>query len=167
MSASPVPDRSHLRLVPQPAGTVPLRVLVVGGGFEAGGVVQSWLATQGAASVQIGEKRVPYEWLDQYAASFGLVLADAGQLGGAGAMVDFGLRLRRLAPALPVIMASSRAGEDDLTSERMAFCDATLKKPFTLSRLDRAVAHAVENHARWLDQREALGPPTRLLGAIP
>lgn len=167
MPLRPSPNASHLRLVPHEPRATAIRALLVGRRDDAGDAVQGWIARLGATAVQIGEKHLPYEWLDQYAASFDIALVDADHLGDAGDMIDFGQRLRRHAPGLPVIMATSHATSDDLTTERMAFCDATLKKPLTTQRLERAAAHAAQNHARWLETREALRPPARLLGAIP
>lgn len=167
MPLRPPANASHLRLVPRAPRAAATRVLLVGRGDDADNAVQGWIARLGATSARIGEKHLPYEWLDQYAASFDIALVDADHLGDAGDMIDFGQRLRRHAPGLPVIMATSRAASDDLTAERMAICDATLKKPLTTQRLERAAAHAAQNHARWLETLEPLRPPSRLLGAIP
>lgn len=166
-----VPDPSHLRLVPPAPRATALRVLLVGPRHGpqdgSGDTVREWIDRLGATSVQIGEKHLPYEWLDQYASGFDLALVDADSLGDAGDVIDFGQRLRRYASGLPIIMTSAHASADDFTTERAVFCDATLKTPLSVQRLERAAAHATENHAQWLDRCDSLRPSPRLLGAIP
>lgn len=158
---------SHLTLVAPVARNTALRVLIVGRDGADAAAVHAWLDRLGATPVHVGDRHLPLEWLDQYATGFDLSLVDADHLGDPGDVVDFGQRLRRFAPALPIIMASSSVAQDDLTTERMAICDATLKKPLTHARLERGAAHACENHAHWLAARESQRPQPRLLGAIP
>ncbi len=163
---APVPH-PHLRLVSQQAQPAGIRLLLVGCGADCAAVLQSWSDRLRASALRIGERHLPYEWLDQYALGFDLAFVDADHFGDAGEVIDFGQRLRRGARGLPVIMASSAVSGDDFSTERQIFCDATLKKPLTLARLEKAAAHACENHAHRLSFHEDPQPPPRLLGAIP
>ncbi|MBC2837137.1 response regulator [Paragemmobacter straminiformis] len=158
---------SHLSVVASAAGGAAPRVLIVGRDGADAPAIHTWLDRLGASPVHVGERHLPLEWLDQYATGFDIALVDADHLGDPGDVIDFGQRLRRYAPELPVLMASSRVAQDDLTTERMAFCDATLKKPLTHARLAKGAAQACDNHAHWLASRDSQRPPPRLLGAIP
>ena len=96
-------------------------------------------------------RHLPLDWFDRYATSYDLALVDADFLGDKFAMIDFGMRLRRFCPGLPVIMLSSRIAASDRSTERMAFCDVTLRSPATDGDLVDALAIAMDNHAYWRD----------------
>ena len=101
------------------------------------------------------QRDLPLDWFDRYAATHDLALVDADFLGDKFAMIDFGMRLRRFAPDLPVIMLSSQVPASDRSTERMAFCDVTLRLPAPLDELVAALPVALDNHAYWRDAREA------------
>jgi CheY-like chemotaxis protein len=111
--------------------------------------VTEWVEGMGGSTVIVGEGLLPFEWLDQYAATFDLALFDCDHVGDQGDVIDFGLRLRRYAPDMPVIMVSSRVAAHDFSAERMAICDVTLKKPVTRSAFFLALQAALDNHAHW------------------
>lgn len=98
-------------------------------------------------------RSLPLEWFDRYASSFDAALVDADFLGDDGSMIDFGLRLRRFAPDLPIIMITSRVAQSDFSTERMAICDVTLRAPLTTATLLQALGIAVENHDHWHEIR--------------
>jgi len=100
-------------------------------------------------------RHLPLEWFDRYATSHDLALVDADFLGDRFAMIDFGMRLRRYSPGLPVIMLSARVAASDLSTERMAFCDVTLRLPATDTEMAAALSVALENHDHWRDCRDA------------
>lgn len=96
---------------------------------------------------------LPLEWFDRFANSFDIALVDADFLGDKFAMIDFGMRLRRYSPDLPILMLSSQIAQSDHSTERMAFCDVTLRLPVSESDLFDSLATALENHAYWQDSR--------------
>jgi hypothetical protein len=112
-----------------------------------------WLRGRGAQLAPMPIRSLPLEWFDRYASSFDAALIDADFLGDEGAMIDFGLRLRRFAPDLPIIVISSRVAQSDYSTERMAICDVTLRAPLTATALIEALAVAVTNHDRWHEAR--------------
>jgi hypothetical protein len=112
-----------------------------------------WLAEKGARITQFSLRRLPLDWFDTYAGCHDVALVDADFLGDEGAMIDFGMRLRRFAPAMPVIMASRRVTTSDYSTERMAICDVTLRMPVTRGDLLEAMSAALENHHFWMEKR--------------
>jgi CheY-like chemotaxis protein len=117
------------------------------------GPLQGWIDALGGHSMAVGERLLPLEWIDQYACGFDLAVVDCDHVGDHGDVIDLGRRLRRHAPGLPVIMLSSRVLRDDMTTERMAICDVTLRKPLTRGGFLLAVSAALDNHAFWLGTR--------------
>ncbi|ESW62330.1 MAG: hypothetical protein Q27BPR15_01605 [Rhodobacter sp. CACIA14H1] len=113
------------------------------------------LIGQGIHVTIVPLRHVPLEWFDRYATSHDLALVDADFLGDKFAMIDFGMRLRRYSPGLPVIMLSSRVAASDRSTERMAFCDITLRLPADGDDVAAALPLAMENHAYWRDSRDA------------
>lgn len=115
--------------------------------------LEGWIDALGGHSMAVGDRLLPLEWIDQYAADFDLAVVDCDHVGDYGDVIDLGRRLRRHAAGLPVIMLSSRVARDDLTTERMAICDATLRKPLTRGAFLLALPAALDNHAFWLGTR--------------
>lgn len=121
-----------------------------------GGPLDSLLSDLTGHSVRVSTfplRQLPLDWFDRYASSFDLALIDADFLGDKVAMIDFGMRLRRFAPELPIVMLSSRIAASDRSTERMAFCDVTLRLPLPESELMESFSVALENHAYWRDSR--------------
>lgn len=121
-----------------------------GGGIDP---LITWLMAQGARVTIVPLSHLPLDWFDRYANSYDVALVEGGLLGDDGAVIDFGLRLRRFAPDLPIIMLSARIAASDYSTERMAICDVTLKTPVHPADLIEALATALENHAFWRDTR--------------
>lgn len=116
-------------------------------------MLEGWITALGGHSMAVGDRLLPLEWIDQYACDFDLAVVDCDHVGDYGDVIDLGRRLRRHAAGLPVIMLSSQVARDDLTTERMAICDATLRKPLTRGAFLLALPAALENHAFWLGTR--------------
>ena len=113
----------------------------------------SALLEQGAHLHVVPLRHLPLDWFDRYANSYDMALIDAEFLGDKIDMIDFGMRLRRFAPDLPIIMLSTRVSAPDFTTERMAFCDVTLRLPVSETTLFESLSIALENHAYWRDSR--------------
>lgn len=111
------------------------------------------LASHGARISTFPLRQLPLDWFDRYASSFDLALIDTDFLGDKIEMIDFGMRLRRFAPDLPLVMLSTRIAASDRSTERMAFCDVTLRLPLPESELLESLSTALENHAYWRDSR--------------
>ena len=121
-----------------------------------GSPLDSLLADLTERSVRVSTfptRQLPLDWFDRYASSFDLALIDTDFLGDKIEMIDFGMRMRRFAPDLPLVMLSTRIAASDRSTERMAFCDVTLRLPLPESELMEAFSIALENHAYWRDSR--------------
>lgn len=121
-----------------------------------GGPLDSLLSDLTSRGVRVSTfplRQLPLDWFDRYASSFDLALIDTDFLGDKVEMIDFGMRLRRFAPDLPLVMLSSRIAASDRSTERMAFCDVTLRLPLPESELMESFSIALENHAYWRDSR--------------
>lgn len=112
-----------------------------------------WFDACGARLSIMPMRGLPLEWFDRYATAFDIAFVDADFLGDDGTMIDFGLRLRRFAPDLPIIMISSRVAESDFSTERKAICDVTLRAPLTAKSLIEALSIAKKNHDLWYEAR--------------
>ena len=121
-----------------------------------GSPLDSLLADLTERSVRVSTfptRQLPLDWFDRYASSFDLALIDTDFLGDKIEMIDFGMRMRRFAPDLPLVMLSTRIAASDRSTERMAFCDVTLRLPLQESELMESFSIALENHAYWRDSR--------------
>lgn len=75
----------------------------------------------------------------------------------ADAAVTAMLAFRQIRIDVVVILVSSAVAKDDLGGERALICDATLRAPVTLARLQRGVSAAFENNTAIRCGREILG----------
>ncbi len=117
-----------------------------------------WLAEKGARITHMPLRRLPLDWFDTHADSHDVAFVDADYLGDEGAMIDFGMRLRRFCPGMPIIMATRRVTTSDYSTERMAICDVTLRMPVTRGDLLEALSAALENHSLWMEKRNLNRP---------
>ena len=78
----------------------------------------------------------------------GAFFVDADFMGDLGETVDLCLRLRNRSPGTPLILISSEVRDHDLTAERAAICDATLKTPLTERDIQIGISAACENAGR-------------------
>ena len=75
------------------------------------------------------------------------------------------LAFRQLRIDVVVMLVSSAVAKDDLGAERAMICDATLRAPVTLARLQRGVSAAFENNTGIRRDRETRGFESTL-GAV-
>ncbi|MCF2872021.1 hypothetical protein L0664_13175 [Octadecabacter sp. G9-8] len=73
---------------------------------------------------------------------------DADFMGDLEDTVDYCLRLRNHAPNIPLILISSEVRGHDLTAERSAICDVTLKPPLTKAIIQNGLSTAYQNQRR-------------------
>lgn len=168
LSSDHIPIASRLG-VSAAAGLQPAQIVAFcqypGGGNDS---LITWLMAQGARVAVVPLNYLPLDWFDHYAHSYDVALVESAFIGDDGAVIDFGLRLRRFAPELPIIVLSSRIAASDYSTERMAICDVTLKTPVQPADLIEALAAALENHAYWRDTRfESRLVPARKPPPIP
>ncbi|WP_292286152.1 hypothetical protein [Marivita sp.] len=72
----------------------------------------------------------------------------------ADAAVDFCLELRRVAPALVIVLALAGIPNSDLSSERMSICEVTLRRPVSCVSLSRGIRAAFDNRATFESGRD-------------
>jgi len=99
---------------------------------------------------------LPEVWLRLYAPRLTCCIV-AHDFGDADAAVDFCLRLRRIVPDLVIGLALSDVKRDDLSAERMAICDVTLRRPVSRLALLRGIVGACENRAAYDGAHSAMG----------
>lgn len=107
---------------------------------------REWVAQMGGNLMVVSESEPPMQWVLKYADKLDFLLVDSDYIGDVEDTVDFCIQLRRAKPGLKIILISSEVRDDDFTTERMMACDATLKAPFSESRLRQAVAAAQRNN---------------------
>ncbi len=78
-----------------------------------------------------------------------ICFVDADLMGDLEETISFCLQLRNFDPSVKIIMVSSQVRGHDLTAERAAICDATLKSPLTIAAVNEGVSAAKTNsHGR-------------------
>jgi AmiR/NasT family two-component response regulator len=82
----------------------------------------------------------PLAWLGQKRCEFDFIFVDIEHAGGVHAAIDLCLGIRTEHPKSKIILLSDNSDRDDFGTERLAICDATLKKPVTYERLTDAIA---------------------------
>ena len=78
-----------------------------------------------------------------------LVMVEIDGFGGIFNVIDKLLSLRQERPALPVILASKRLREHDLSTERLPICDVSIALPASAAELHLAVQRANRNNFAW------------------
>lgn len=91
----------------------------------------------------------------------GVFFVDADFMGDVGETVDLCLRLRNCSPATPLILISSEVRDHDLTAERAAICDATLKTPLTARNIQMGISAAHRNASRLVSASDPVKPSRR------
>lgn len=56
---------------------------------------------------------------------------------------------RKSTPTVPLLLVSSRFARDDLSAERLAICDASVRNGCNASALDAAIFAAIQNNRGW------------------
>ncbi|WP_147335685.1 hypothetical protein [Pseudotabrizicola alkalilacus] len=83
-----------------------------------------------------------------------VILIAIDDFGGITDVIEDLLQLRRAQPGLPVILLSSEVQGDDFSSVRKHVCDATLRLPVSLPRLNLALCESLVNNLEWVDFSE-------------
>jgi len=109
--------------------------------------ISEWTQNHGATLMIIEEKPLPLDWLRRYAPRLDFLMVDGDYLDDTEETVDFCMQVRRAIPTLPLILLSSEVRGHDLTCERMAACDVTLKTPVQAKMLTQGVEAAYANNA--------------------
>lgn len=112
---------------------------------------------------QLGVRtRTTFDWdklperLAACALDFDFAIVDTHGLRDAEDVVDFGFRLRRLAPSLPLIFLSWDVRVNDFSCERRAMCDVTLRAPVSEPSLLLGVQAALANNGLYVDRMAQL-----------
>ena len=79
--------------------------------------------------------------------AFGIVIVDFDSFADTEQGVDELMAFRATSGHIPLMLCSARVKGDDLTSERSAVCDATLRSPTTCDRLRAGLSATIENSA--------------------
>lgn len=108
--------------------------------------LRDWYEEYGGAAIVVEEKAPPLDWLAENYATLDFCFVDSDYVGEVESLVDLGLRLRVLAPRLPVILGSRRVTANDFSVERIAICDATLKMPISRTAFLLGIQSALQNN---------------------
>lgn len=97
--------------------------------------IQDWtFETSGAGLIVLAHCDEPRAWLHGKKVEFDFIVVDIEHVGGVHAAVELCLDIRKERPDTKIILLSDDSERDDFGSERIAICDATLKKPLTHGR---------------------------------
>lgn len=73
-----------------------------------------------------------------------ILVVNGDAIGDLFSTVDALRNFREIRPNMSVVLVSSKVSSDDLSDERKAICDATLRAPITMSRLGVAIKATVD-----------------------
>lgn len=88
--------------------------------------------------------------------SWSLMIVEIDGFGGIFGVFDKLLSLRQERPGLPVILASKRLREHDLSTERLPICDVSVALPTDAAELHLALLRANVNNFAWQMRRASL-----------
>lgn len=123
------------------------RLLLVGFSSRQRGMLRDVLEELGLRRVAAAGTVKPLTDAEGLVAGFDGVIVDFDSFPDTEAGVDALLGLRAAVRGVAVVLCSATVKGDDLTGERAAICDATLRLPLTGDRLHAALRAAFENHA--------------------
>lgn len=115
--------------------------------------IRNWLHLYGQhtdARACIGEA---IQDLQEKSQTWSYVLIQIDDFGGIDVVIDALLLLRGAAGNCPVILLSSETVSDDLTSERLVLCDATLRLPVSLTRFEAGLVESMFNNSAWQNRK--------------
>ncbi|MCO8145904.1 hypothetical protein NHN26_11775 [Rhodovulum tesquicola] len=101
---------------------------------------------------------------------WGFLAVQIDDFGGITGCIRPLLRFRHLCPSVPLILLSDCTSRDDLSCDRLALCDVTLKSPVNAASWRHALAVARKNNRTWqsrLDERAKQGRRARDRSAAP
>jgi len=103
--------------------------------------IQDWAFEMSKANVIVlAQCQQELAWLRDKKAEFDFIVVDIEHVGGVHAAVELCLNIRNDRPNSKIILLSDDTERDDFGSERIAICDATLKKPVTHRRFTDLLA---------------------------
>ncbi len=89
-----------------------------------------------------------------------MLVVNGDAFGDLFSAVDALKSFREIRPHMSVVLVSSKVANDDLSEDRKAICDATLRAPITMARLQVAINTTVENKVDRTYQKKDEGPLT-------
>ena len=107
--------------------------------------ISGWANQSGQTLVTLSPGDADWNVIRSFLEVADLCFVDADSMGDIEDTIDFCLRLRNGAPAVQLILVSSAVRGHDLTAERSAICDATLKPPLTERVINAGVIAATGN----------------------
>ncbi|WP_299599054.1 hypothetical protein [uncultured Tateyamaria sp.] len=107
--------------------------------------ISSWANQNREALVTLSPGEANWNVIQSLLDETSLCFVDSDAMGDLEDTVDLCLRLRNCAPEVHLILISSEVRGHDLTAERAAICDATLKSPLTERAIDAGVSAASNN----------------------
>lgn len=143
---------------------VPTRSIAEGFGFASthasivgttptDSLLRSWL---GRAGFSVTAQPTLDEMIDELAAdpdNTGIVFVEIESLGGITQTIEALLEIRKIAPAVTLVLLSEKATVSEFGTERLAICDATVKSPIGWKSLVEALEQAKTNNKIWQDRR--------------
>ncbi len=127
--------------------------------------IRNWLQHYGQVTDSydcIGEA---VQDIESKSETWSYVLVQIDDFGGIDVVIDALLLLRRAAGNCPVILLSSETVSDDLSSERLVLCDATLRLPLSLTRFESGLVEAMFNNSTWQNRKRKLQPSDSAVSA--
>ncbi|MGO4851249.1 hypothetical protein [Phaeovulum sp. W22_SRMD_FR3] len=118
--------------------------------------LRDWYEEYGGAAIVVEEKSPPLDWLAENYATLDFCFVDSDYVGEVESLVDLGLRLRVLAPRLPIIMGSRRVTANDFSVERIAICDTTLKMPVSQTAFLLGIQSELQNNKYSQDRQSKM-----------
>lgn len=107
--------------------------------------ISEWVGEIGGSLAIAEASAIHLRSMPEILGRFDFCIVDADLLGDAEDTIDYCFRLRAIAPEMPILLLSSEVRGHDLTAERMAICDATLRMPVARLPFFEGVDAAVRN----------------------
>jgi hypothetical protein len=126
-------------------------VLLITESLRRFGDLTGWVRAQGSDVVRIGVEDLGAMTRSQ-PSRWGMVVVDADITSDLNELLDRLADLRDAHPDLPVILTSHYFGRDDMSLSRLTVCDASLRMPLQMARLEFAFAMALENNLIWQER---------------
>ena len=87
-----------------------------------------------------------------------MLVVNGDAFGDVSCAVDALKNLREIRPSMAVVLVSSKVSGDDLSADRKAICDATLRAPMTMARLSAAIDTIAETKTDCASQVPEIAP---------
>lgn len=116
-------------------------------------LLRSWL---GRAGFSVTARPSLDEMINELTAdpdNTGIVFVEIESLGGITQTIEALLEIRKIAPAVTIVLLSEKATVSEFGTERLAICDATVKSPIGWKSLVEALEQAKTNNKIWQARR--------------